>query len=844
MTVSNTNEPNRSARLLARSATPVIATLLACSIAIQAHGQQAAASAVASTEGPELQLQEVVVTAQKRSERAQDVPISLTAISQQDLDQQGLRSIDDVTAVTPGVTFQRMGSGLNANYNDEQSDISIRGIESQAGTSTTAIYIDDAPVETRHIAFGSVNPFPALFDVDRVEVLRGPQGTLFGASAEGGAIRFISPEPGLNRYTGYVRSELSHIQDGDTSYNVGAAGGGPLINGVLGFRASVSFDREGGWVDRASYSHPGTDPLTPPTFTSVTQPDSNWEQTETVRLALKWVPVDGLSVTPSFYYQRLHLNDTAVYWPFLSDPANNVFRNGNALTNPSTDWFSLTGLKVDYDLGWSDLTSSTSYFVRRQNSISDYSQYERVLWLGNSYPQPGDMTPTPFKDSQNNFFEELRLSSKGGEDSRLKWTGGLFYGRMSENVQEYIYDKTLNSEFQALNGFPLCGVILGPCPDGVYLQAPLDQTIDKQVAAFGELTVKVFSNLSATLGLRVSHNEVISNNEATGGALVGNPGVFTSYSTSENPVTPKAVLSWQPNRDSMYYASVAKGYRVGGINGPNNQGICSGDVNALGLGLPTIDGVAQWPLKYSSDSLWSYELGAKKTFLDHRLSVDASVFLIRWKNIQQNVFLPDCGLQFITNLGQVMSRGGDIEVHYLPIESLALNFTASYTDPKFLEASCVGASTFDGTSCVSPGGLMAKPVASEGDRLLANPWNLHFGGEYSHALPIPDTTGYFRVDYQVLTAQRAQLAGQDPRNAFFDNTIPGLPLSKELGMRLGVRFSGFDLSIFGQNLTNEHPLMFESRDIPPVLPTTPPDNLYYARTVRPRTLGVTGTYRF
>src|SRR5581483_1705102 len=201
----------------------------------------------------------------------------------------------------------------------------------------------------------------------------------------------------------------------------------------------------------------------------------------------------------------------------------------------------LLGLKVDYNLGWSDLTSSTSYFVRRQNSVSDYTQYERVLWLGNPYPQPGDISPTPFKDSQNNFFQELRLSSKGGADARVKWTGGVFYGRMSENVQEFIYDNTLSSEFQALAGFPLCGAILGPCPDGVYLQAPLDQTIDKQVAVFGELTVKIVSHLSATLGLRVSHNQVISNNESTGGALVGNPGVFTSYSITENPVTPKAV---------------------------------------------------------------------------------------------------------------------------------------------------------------------------------------------------------------------------------------------------------------------------------------------------------------
>jgi iron complex outermembrane receptor protein len=131
-------------------------------------------------------LEEVVVTATRRSERLQDVPISVTAFSQEKMDVQGLRSIDDVTRLTPGVAFSRNGTGSSANYNDESSDINIRGIDSAAGASTTGIYIDDTPIQSRHIGFGAVNAFPALFDLDRVEVLRGPQGTLFGAGAEGG----------------------------------------------------------------------------------------------------------------------------------------------------------------------------------------------------------------------------------------------------------------------------------------------------------------------------------------------------------------------------------------------------------------------------------------------------------------------------------------------------------------------------------------------------------------------------------------------------------------------------------------------------------------------------------
>ena len=155
-------------------------------------------------------LEEVIVTATRREERLQDVPISLSVFSQEKLDAQGLKNIDDLSRLSPGVTFSRNGMGSSANYNDENSDVNIRGVDSSAGTSTTGIYIDDTPIQTRHIGFGAVNPFPALFDLDHVEVLRGPQGTLFGAGAEGGAVRFLTPTPGLNAASGYARAEVAY----------------------------------------------------------------------------------------------------------------------------------------------------------------------------------------------------------------------------------------------------------------------------------------------------------------------------------------------------------------------------------------------------------------------------------------------------------------------------------------------------------------------------------------------------------------------------------------------------------------------------------------------------------
>lgn len=195
--------------------------------------------------GSQMALEEVVVTATRREERLQDVAVSVTAFSQEKLDAEGLRNIDELSRMTPGVTFQRNGSGTSANYNDENSDINIRGIDSTAGTSTTGIYIDDTPIQSRRIGFGTFNPFPALFDLERVEVLRGPQGTLFGAGSEGGTVRFISPEPGLQAFSGYLRSEAAATAHGGPTAELGAAIGGPIVGDQLGFRVSADFRHDG-----------------------------------------------------------------------------------------------------------------------------------------------------------------------------------------------------------------------------------------------------------------------------------------------------------------------------------------------------------------------------------------------------------------------------------------------------------------------------------------------------------------------------------------------------------------------------------------------------------------------
>ena len=184
---------------------------------------QAAPNSIVAAQGSET-LEEIQITAERRQERLQDVPISVSAYSRLTLDAQGSRSIDDIARLTPGVYFAR---GIN--YNSESSDISIRGIASVAGASTTGVYIDETPIQSRHLSFGTFDAYPEIFDLDRVEVLRGPQGTLFGSGSEGGTIRFITPEPALDRYSGYARSEIGATEHGGSVSELGLAGGGPLI---------------------------------------------------------------------------------------------------------------------------------------------------------------------------------------------------------------------------------------------------------------------------------------------------------------------------------------------------------------------------------------------------------------------------------------------------------------------------------------------------------------------------------------------------------------------------------------------------------------------------------------
>src|SRR5450631_2237857 len=210
---------------------------LFCTVASLSPGLMQAADAPNEATGP---LQEIVVTATRHEESLSKVPISVTALTQEAMDIRGVKDFQDIVKFTPGVNVDNTGT----------NNISIRGISSSGGAGTTGIYLDDTPIQIRALAFNPDDTLPKAFDVDRIEVLRGPQGTLFGAGSEGGTVRYITTQPSLTKTSIYSRNEVSYTQGGSPSYEVGVGAGMPIIDGVLGVRATAWYRRDGGWIDR------------------------------------------------------------------------------------------------------------------------------------------------------------------------------------------------------------------------------------------------------------------------------------------------------------------------------------------------------------------------------------------------------------------------------------------------------------------------------------------------------------------------------------------------------------------------------------------------------------------
>ena len=827
--ISNNRTPARFPRARSWHATAwALLPLLACSApsGVLAEEGEAATAEIG-------QLQEIVVTSTRREESLSKVPISVTALTQEDMDAKGVKDIADVVRFTPGIAIDNSGT----------NNISIRGISSTGGAGTTGIYIDDTPIQIRGLAFNPDDALPKSFDIDRVEVLRGPQGTLFGAGSEGGTVRYITTAPSLVKTSIYGRGELSFTQSGEPSYEAGIAAGGPIIDGTFGARATVWYRRDGGWIDRV-------DPTAADPQNAVVNKNANHGETLLVRLAGLWKPSEQWSVTPGIYYQNREVHDINNYWPIYSNPGSDHYVSADPNARNTPDKFYLPSLKIEGDFDAFHLISNTSYYHRQEQTGYEGTLYNLGFYqsfaglasplldsagihLGGFTPDITNYrSPSTIDNTQQNVTEEIRaVSSDPG--AKFIWTTGVFFSSDRQTYLEQIHDPMLNDFWEAVAGVPYTDVFTdangNPVP---YVAAfPNDSYFlniharDQQLAWFGEGTYAITDTLKATVGLRYSRTEY-SFNTLTGGPQLFQAPAANSGDKKENSFTPRVSLAYQMDPNNLFYTTYAKGFRPGGANNPVPQAACSQDFANFGI--------TASPATYNSDTVDSYEIGAKNNFAN-RVRIASSIYYIRWHNIQQTVIPPICQISFIANLGEATAKGADIQAEIAATSAFAIELTAGYTEARYSQDSRFSPS--QQTPIVASGDSISGQSSETGGGRPAAPLTASIGLQYKFSAFAHES--FVRADDEYEGRSRWNPPNQDPNTLQFNFQNFTLASTNFLSLRGGMNFGELSVETFIDNLTDTHALTDYNFTIYPGVGSS----LLRAYSFRPRTFGVTFIYR-
>jgi outer membrane receptor protein involved in Fe transport len=746
---------------------------------------------------------DIIVTATRREESVLDVPLSVQAYSQESLDQKGVRNIEDLARITPGLSLSQGFSGIKY--------IAIRGLSSSVGATMTGVYLDDTPIQVRSLVL-STNFYPALYDLERVEVLRGPQGTLFGAGAMGGAVRFILAKPSLTEYSGNMRGEMGITEGGDWSWEAGGAVGGPIVQDKIGFRVSANYRRDGGYIDRVPFvAARGT-----------REEDSNSGTTFVANAALTFAPTDNLTITPSVFFQQVDRHDASTYWTWREDsprPDLPVFQSGEGIPSWGKDRAALYSVKAELNLGGVSLISNSAITDRKASSRDDSTAYLIDVFQGSigptwnflfgglgfgqygvgmALPNAAEATTINLAMTQKAFTQELRLQSNDN-GSPLKYVFGLFYQNSRQTSLEHDF---------APNTGGLPYLFLFPTgPDGLLSEAT-GRTRDRQYAAFGQIDYELLEGLTVSAGVRVSRIEF--DYYATSEGVFGGDGTPETGSTKETPVTPKFGIEYQVSPNLMLYGSVAKGFRSGGVNTGADNASCDADLEELGY--------SSIPRSYKSDSVWSYEVGAKGR-IGRFATFQASAFNIDWSDIQRTRSLLSCTTVFTENFGKARSRGFEAQVTLTPAAGLSFDIGVGYAD-----------ATQRQTIFTLPAAPVQGTILRNGDR-FATPWVVNLAADYEAELGSGDLRGYGHVQYDYKSGWSVK-----PGNVGFNAVFANNEAQNLVSARAGVRSGPVDVSLFVNNLFDERPVIGR-------LNFSPAERVQI-QTYRPRTWGITAGYRF
>lgn len=565
-------------------------------------------------------IEEIVVTANKREQSLQDVPGSVTALSQATLENRNISNLADLVPSIPGLGYESEGpTGGQAG----QRFLNLRGVgaDNALDAETVGFYINET--NTRFID-------PHLFDVNRIEVLKGPQGTLYGAGSMGGTLKIVTNDPDPTQFYGRIKTGLAQVNKGELGYGVDG-----LVNIPLGtdaaLRAMAFGTEQGGYIDNVLDA-------------DTTVKDINDTKSYGGRVALLYDVTNALTLKASYFREERTVDgesryttllDPAALFPWQSLlPIADRFSGDNLITHRpleiaegASEDFDLIDVTVEYDFGFATLTATGSRYTYQTVDYIDHSQFLGPINLYTDIDEEG-------------YATEIRLLSNPSDT--FDWLVGLYYADVEEELTSLLEDQGL----------------LFVSVDEIGKQ--------EQIALFGELVYHVNYKLDITLGLRWFDYDTSSRTVRDG--LFVPPGEDT-LEASGNEFTPRVILSYEIAPDHNAYITAAKGSRLG---------------RGLSV-LPATCGDAVTQTQVEPDSLWSYEVGYKAGELaGGKMSFNASGYYIDWKNTPQAILL-DCGFEITENVGGAEVKGGDVEITIAPTDKLVLTAGASYVDATLTE---------------------------------------------------------------------------------------------------------------------------------------------------------------
>ncbi len=761
-----------------------------------------------------LPLQAVTVTATLREQELADVPFSIAAPTASVLRERGVDNIEAIAANVAGFSIQNLGPG--------QSQVAIRGASSgqiardQPGVKeSVGAYLDDSP-----ISLSLFTPDMDLFDVSRVEVLRGPQGTLFGAGSLSGTVRYITNQPELGVNSMFGETGGYWVLGGGPGASVKVGTNVPLTDRAAG-RLAVFHSRLGGWQDAVRKDY------------TIDENINSGERTG-ARAAVRFVPNERFTITPRLVFQKVQMNgwNRTDTFNILANPYTTTRRPVTlgerrlflATDEPYRDDFVLGDVNLRYDFGRANLTSITSYTWRDIVVARDGGAlYASIVGGSIGMPEPVYTLDAPFDDRTNvkAWTQEVRLA--GGSD-RAKWLLGTFYSQAKRD-----YGQSVRAPgFEAATGAPTQGTYADR--DELFFS---DLSYDlKQTALFGEGSVKVGNRLDLTAGMRYyDFNE--DRQQVFDGFFVGL--VSQPGSTKASGVAPRFIASFRATDAISFNAQASRGFRLGGINDPLNTPICTPQ------DLATFSGRDSW----KDETAWNYEVGTKAALMNAKASLNLSAFYMDISDLQLTVTAGSCSSRLVYNVPAV-SQGAEIEFAAAPSQNFDFAVSGSFDDSK-VESTVT--STDTGGNVTVVGGI------EEGNRLPSVP-RLKLAAAATYRRPLrPSVQGFLSGTIQhvgsryTLMEDLAAGFGTVDMESFAPNTIggpltqryftfdPELPAYSLVNLRTGITRDNWETAFFINNLTDTRALLALDRE------RGTRARVGYL-TNQPRTVGVSMTFNY